>query len=121
MRMPIVGSISVLMVSLWSSAAGASSADTACDRACLRGVAEQLLASIVAHDSAGLALSRVYAATENSVPSSLNMMVIWRTATASKYCYYVIDPQSGQVFLIATLSEGPNDALLFGRLKVEGV
>jgi hypothetical protein len=121
MRMPIVGSISVLMLSLWDPAGGTARADTACDRGCLRGVAEQLLASTVAHDTAGLPLSRVYAATENSVPSSLNMMVIWRTATAAKGRYYVIDPQSGQVFLIATLSEGPNDTLLFGRIKVEGM
>jgi hypothetical protein len=47
-------------------------------------------------------------------------MVIWRTATAAKDRYYVIDPTSGQVFLIATLSEGPNDTLLFGRLRVDG-
>jgi hypothetical protein len=47
-------------------------------------------------------------------------MVIWRTATAAKDRYFVIDPTSGQVFLIATLSEGPNDTLLFGRLRVDG-
>jgi hypothetical protein len=47
-------------------------------------------------------------------------MVIWRTATAAKDRYYVIDPTSGQVFLIATLREGPNDTLLFGRMRVEG-
>jgi hypothetical protein len=65
-------------------------------------------------------LAHEYAATENSVPSALSLMVIWRTATAAKDRYYVIDPTSGQVFLIATLSEGPNDTLLFGRLRVDG-
>jgi hypothetical protein len=120
MRMSIVVSVSVFMFSLGTPTAGASTADGACARTCLKSVAEQLLGSIVAHDSAGLPLSHVYAATENSVPSSLNMMVIWRTATSAKSRYYVIDPQSGQVFLIATVSEGPNDTLLFGRIKVEG-
>ncbi|HWJ36184.1 MAG TPA: hypothetical protein VNR70_13000 [Steroidobacteraceae bacterium] len=48
------------------------------------------------------------------------MMVIWRTASAAKSHYYVVDPQSGQVFVIATLSEGPTDTLLFGRIKVVG-
>jgi hypothetical protein len=67
-----------------------------------------------------LPLSLVYAATENSVPSALGMMVIWRTASAAKSHYYVVDPQSGQVFVIVTLSEGPNDTLLFGRIKVVG-
>jgi hypothetical protein len=75
---------------------------------------------MVAHDPAGLPLSQVYAATENSVPSALGMMAIWRTATAAKSSYQVVDPESGQVFLIATISEGPNDALLFGRMKVVG-
>jgi hypothetical protein len=102
-----------------SATASQAAAGASCDRSCLSGLADTLVASIVAHDPAGLALSKVYAATENSVPSALNMMVIWRTATAAKDRYYVIDPTSGQVFLIATLSEGPNDTLLFGRMKVE--
>lgn len=103
-----------------------ATADTAlavengCDRACLNGVADQLIASIVAHDSARLPLTQVYAATENSIPSALNMMVIWRTATAAKGKYYVIDPETHQVFLVATIAEGPNDALLFGRIKIDG-
>jgi len=103
---------------LWATVSQAAGAT--CDRSCLSGLADELLASIVAHHPAGLALSRVYAATENSVPSALDMMVIWRTTTAAKDRYYVIDPTSEQVFLIATLSEGPHDTLLFGRMKVEG-
>jgi hypothetical protein len=94
-------------------------ATDSCDRTCLNGLADQLIASMVAHDTTRLPLARVYAATENSVPSALNMMVAWRTVTSVKGSYYVIDSQSGQVFLIATLSEGPNDSLLFGRIRVE--
>jgi hypothetical protein len=90
-----------------------------CDRACLRGFADKLVASIVAHDPDSLPLSRDYAATENSVAAALGMMVIWRTATAAKSSYYVIDPESAQVFLITTLGEGPSDTLLFGRLKIQ--
>lgn len=75
---------------------------------------------MVAHDASRLPLTQEYAATENSIPSALNMMVIWRTATASKSTYYVIDPESRQVFLIATIAEGPNDSLLYGRIKVDG-
>ena len=90
-----------------------------CDRTCLKGFADQLVASIVAHKPADLPVSHLYAATENSVPAALDMMVIWRTATAVKSRYYVLDPESAQVFLIATLAEGPSDTLLFGRLKVQ--
>src|SRR5271170_8054454 len=105
-------------ITLVSTASQAS--DALCNRSCLSGLADKVVASIVAHDSSGLPLSRIYAATENSVPSALNMMVIWRTATAAKGSYTVIDTESGQVFLIVALSEGPNDTLLFGRIKVEG-
>jgi hypothetical protein len=107
------------MLSLLGSATSASAAATACDRACLKGFAEQLLESIVARDPTRLPLAHEYAATENSIPSALSLMVIWRTVTAAKDRYYVIDPTSGQVFLIATLREGPNDTLLFGRMRVE--
>lgn len=120
MRIANVGSVLALTSSLLGSATSASAAATACDRACLKGFAEQMLESIVARDPMRLPLAHEYAATENSVPSALSLMVIWRTATAAKDRYYVIDPTSGQVFLIATLSEGPNDTLLFGRLRVDG-
>jgi hypothetical protein len=119
MRISNVGSALALMSSLLGSAISAPAAATACDRACLEGLAEQLLESIAARDPTRLPLAREYAATENSIPSALGLMVIWRTATAAKDRYYVIDPTSEQVFLIATLSEGPNDTLLFGRMRVE--
>jgi hypothetical protein len=109
----------LLIGSLFFGAVPAVMAAPACDRACLQGFAEKLVASIVAHDPAILPLSRVYAATENSVASALGMMVIWRTATAAKSSFYVIDTESAQVFLITTINEGPNDTLLFGRLLIQ--
>jgi hypothetical protein len=120
MRIFNVASFLVLSLILLGSATRASATATACDRACLKGFADQLLGSIVAHDATRLPLAHEYAATENSIPSALGLMVIWRTATAAKSSYYVIDPTSEQAFLIATLSEGPNDTLLFGRIKVDG-
>jgi hypothetical protein len=101
-----------------AAAGSASAGATACDRACLKGYAEQVLASIVAHDPSTLPLSQLYLATENSAPSTPGLMVIWRTATGVKNRYFVIDPTSEQIFLISTLSEGPSDALLYGRIKV---
>jgi hypothetical protein len=109
----------LLIGSLFFGAIPAVMAAPACDRACLQGFAAKLVASIVAHDPASLPLSRVYAATENSVASALGMMVIWRTATAAKSSFYVIDTESAQVFLITTISEGPDDTLLFGRLRIQ--
>jgi hypothetical protein len=89
------------------------------NRACLSGLADKVVASMVAHDATKLPLAKVYAATENSAPSPPGMMVLWRTATAAKGKYYVIDPVSEQVFLIATISEGSNDTLLYGRVKAQ--
>ena len=91
-----------------------------CDRACLSSLADQVVASIVAHHPAALPLAKEYAATENDQPAALPMMTLWHTMTGAKGKYYVVDPKSGQLFLIVTLSEGLNDVLLFGRLKVEG-
>ena len=112
--------LAVLLIGSTLLGAQSRAAVPSCDRPCLKGFADELVASIVAHAPASLPLSRAYAATENSVPSALGMMVIWRTATAAKSHYYVIDPESAQVFLITTISEGPNDTLLFGRLKIQG-
>jgi hypothetical protein len=108
-----------LIAALAGVAPAADSSTAACNRACLRDLTDKVIASMVAHDSSQLPLAQEYAATENSVPSALNMMVIWRTATAAKSSYYVIDPESHQVFLIATIAEGPNDSLLFGRIKID--
>ena len=112
--------LAVLLIGSTLLCAQSRAAAPSCDRPCLKGFADKLVASIVAHDPTNLPLSPVYAATENSVPSALGMMVIWRTATAAKSRYDVIDPESAQVFLITTISEGPNDTLLFGRLKIRG-
>jgi hypothetical protein len=104
---------------LMTVAAWAKASDAACDRACLRSLADQLVASIVAHDPGRLPLGPEYAATENGQPAALPMMTLWRTMTAAKSKYYVIDPVSRQVFLMVTLQEGGNDSLLFGRIKID--
>jgi hypothetical protein len=97
----------------------AHAAQPACDRACLQGLADKVLDSMVARDPSGLPLTQDYAATENSVPAALNMMTPWRTATAVGGRFYVIDPVSQQLFVMATLSEGPHETLLYGRLKAQ--
>jgi len=119
MRSFCASQAAVLLAGLIGVCSLSQAAAPSCDRSCLKGFADELLASIVARDPSKLPLASTYAASENSVASSLAVMVRWRTATASKGSYYVIDPESEQVFLIATLSEGPNDTLLFGRLRIQ--
>jgi hypothetical protein len=111
--------ISSLATGLIGFATAVPAMAASCDRVCLKGLADKVLASMVARDATTLPLSPVYAATENSAPSPPGMMVLWRTATAARGSYYVIDPVSEQVFVIATISEGPNDTLLYGRMKTQ--
>lgn len=105
-------------IGLATLCAGAHAQQVSCARACLTSHADRLLDSMLTHTIANLPLSTEYAATADGQPAGLPMMTLWRTITNVKSKYYVVDPTSSQIFLIATLSEGPNDALLFGRLKV---
>jgi hypothetical protein len=91
-----------------------------CDRACLKGFADQALKSMVDHNPSVLPVSKSYSATENSQPSSLNMMSLWRTVTGIKQMgQYVIDSQAGQVFFTAVVDESGMPSIFIGRLKIE--
>lgn len=96
----------------------AEPAGTACSRACLAQAADQVLASIVAHDPGAVPLARHYRATENGVPAALAMMTIWHTATRASDKFYVIDPETQNLFLLANIAEGTHQALLFGRIRL---
>lgn len=91
-----------------------------CDRACMSGMADALVGSMVKHRPAAVPLTATYRATENGIAGGLPMMGLWRTPTAAKARFYAIDPQSQQMFIQVELREGGVDSLLFGRLKVEG-
>src|SRR5690349_10709916 len=110
-------SVAVLAALLYLSGP-AVARPAACDRACLSTTADQVLASMVAHDSTSLPLAQSYKATENAVPAALSMMTLWKTTTAVRHKYYVIDPKSGQVFLVADMAEATGDVLVFGRIKM---
>ena len=90
-----------------------------CDRACLAHMADAMVASMVRHAPRLVPLTRTYRATENGVAAALPMMTIWHTASAVGTKFYVIDPLSAQLFLVADISEGAAHALLFGRFKVD--
>ena len=109
--------IALLAAATWP--AGAWAAGQGCERACLRNLGNRLLASMVAHDPGSLPLSHRYAATENGAAAALPMMTLWRTATGIQSRYYVIDPQSRQLFFVAAVAEGEHDSLVFGRIAVD--
>jgi hypothetical protein len=82
--------------------------------------ADLLLRSMAARDPWMLPLADRYAATENSVAGSLNMMSLWRTVTGVKamgQCF--ADPVWGQLLVTANLDEGGSSTVFCGRMKVE--
>jgi hypothetical protein len=81
--------------------------------------ADLLLRSMVAHDPSMLPLADRYAATENSVAGSLNMMSAWRTVTGvKKVGQYIIDEAAGQLLVTANVDEGGMSTVFCARLKI---
>jgi hypothetical protein len=82
--------------------------------------ADLLLESMVARDPSMLPLAARYAATENSIAASLNMMNAWTRVTGvKKVGQYVVDEPAGQVLVTANVDEGGLSTLFYARLKVE--
>lgn len=98
----------------------ASAGTAACDRGCLKDLADQLVASMVAHRAQDAPLTEYYRATDNGVPANLAFMDLWRTITAAGQRQYYLDPVSGQSFVIVSVKEGNTPSLLWGRLKADG-
>lgn len=81
--------------------------------------ADLLLRSMVARDPGLLPLAGRYAATENSVAASLNMMSAWRTVTGIKAMgQCIVDRPAGVLLLTANLDEGGSSTFFCARLKV---
>ncbi|KUL82443.1 hypothetical protein ZTR_11213 [Talaromyces verruculosus] len=89
----------------------------------LSSIVNQLLDSMVAHDSSKLPLATVYKMTENSHPVSVAMSTPWRTITkADSPSLLAIDTTNDSAYFALDISEG-NDktkSILHGRVKVDG-
>jgi hypothetical protein len=90
-----------------------------CDRACLNGFLDQVLAAMVAHDSSSLPLARDVKYTENGQLLRIGDG-FWGTASGSpSYKIYADDPQAGQAMFMGVLPENGAPVILCVRLKVE--
>ena len=93
----------------------------ACDRACLTGIAEQYIASVIAKtpDKAGLATN--VRMTENGQDLPIGE-ALWNSASGGgEYTLHVADPVLGSIVTFATLREGETakkPILIAQRLKV---
>jgi len=117
-RLALAGLMAAALGGMAGGAAAQSNAN--CDRACLKGLADKVLDSMPARAPHKLPLAPEYAATENSIPTVPHMMVAWQTVTGIKDRFYIIDPVSQQLFMIASVAEGPSTTLLYGRIKAQG-
>ena len=92
-----------------------------CDRACLQGMVDQVLAAMVAHDARRLPLAADIRYTENGQQLALNDG-FWGTATAEgAYTHYFLDPRTEQAAFFGVLKEnGTNNVILAMRIKLEG-
>jgi len=91
--------------SMQAGQAGRSAATGACDRACLQGFVEQYLDAWVARDPTRLPLAPNVRYTENGQHLEIGDGS-WRVGTGKgKYRLWVPDTQTGQVAVIATVTE----------------
>jgi hypothetical protein len=90
-----------------------------CDRACLNGFLDQVLAAMAAHDPSLLPLARDVKYTENGQLLKIGDG-FWGTASGSPtYKIYADDPQAGQAMFLGVLPENGAPVILCVRLKVE--
>jgi hypothetical protein len=90
-----------------------------CDRACLNGFVDQLIAAMVNHDSSTLSLARDVKYTENGQVLKIGAG-FWGTASSlPTYKIYADDPQAGQAMFMGVLKENGAPVIFCLRLKVE--
>jgi hypothetical protein len=96
-------------------AVSARAADS-CDRACLEGHVDKVLAAMIAHNPGQLMLARDVRYTENGVELRLGDGMWGTLSSRGKYSLYVSDPEAGQAGLYGTVSE--NGGLNYIALRV---
>jgi hypothetical protein len=99
------------------SAVGLQAANS-CDRACLQGFVDSYLDAMSKHDASKLPVADSVKFTENGNAMKLGEG-FWKTAGASTYRLYALDPQSGDAGAQAVVAEKGELDLFFIRLKIK--
>jgi hypothetical protein len=106
----------VIVLGLGTSTA---QAQTACDRACLRGLLDQYLNAVVKHDPAAAPLVAGFRQTENAINVRPGNGV-WKTVTSlGKVQRRYFDSVTGQAGYYGTVEEGSSTAIVTVRVRVE--
>src|SRR5438045_2892821 len=99
--------------------AGHASAQTACDRACLRTTLDQYLNAVVKHDPKAATLAVGFRQTENAI-NVVPGNGTWKTVTAlGKMQRRYFDPVSGQAGYYGLIEESGTVAVATVRLRVQ--
>lgn len=100
-------------------AAAPASAQTACDRACLRSMLDQYLTAVIKHDPSAAPLVVGFRQTENAINVRPGNGV-WKTVTGlGTVQRRYVDPVSGQAAYYGTVQEGDSMAIVTARVRVE--
>ena len=106
-------------VMVMAAGAGEASAQTTCDRACLRSMLDQYLAAVVKHDPSAAPIVVGFRQTENAINVRPGNGV-WRSVTGlGKVQRRYLDAISGQAAYYGTVEEGANTAVVTVRVRVE--
>jgi hypothetical protein len=96
-----------------------ASAQSACDRACLRMMLDQYLRAVVKHDPGAAPVVVGFRQTENAINVRPGTGV-WKTVTGlGKVQRRYLDAVSGQAAYYGTVEEGGNTAVVTVRVRVE--
>ena len=91
-----------------------------CDRACLQGTVDQVLAAMVAHDASKLPLAPGVRYTENGQALALNDG-FWNTASGrGKYSHYFLDPRTNQAGFMGVVTENGDNVIMAMRIALQG-
>jgi hypothetical protein len=116
--LPASGLLAAVLLAAASAAHAAET--TACDSACLKGLAGRYMDALVARTPDALPWARTVAYSENRVPMAIGDGT-WGTVTArSKAALEVADPKNGQVAWIGEVEEHGQPAFYAMRMKVVG-
>ncbi len=111
----ITGAVIVVAV-----VAGSASAQTTCDRACLRTMLDQYLTAVVKHDPGAAPLVVGFRQTENAINVRLGNGGVWKSVTAlGKVQRRFFDATTGQAGYYGTVEEGSSTAIVTVRVRVE--
>lgn len=89
-----------------------------CDRACLQGSLDTYLDALAKHDASKLPVATSVKFTENGKEMKLGEG-FWKTAGATKYRLYVVDPEEEGAVAQAVIDENGAPDIFFVRLKLK--